>query len=134
MRYYCNCCGADWPAEENEDAVVCPECGAEYDPDDESIIEKYNASGGRAPSHSDDDLLCEAGDRIDNAVHAALSSLCVNELDWDLSLIGPATEALEALLVARGIPTCHPWENENGNICYSLSEERCAHCPKVGCA
>ena len=40
MRYYCNCCGADWSAEENEEVVVCPECGAEYDPDDESIIEK----------------------------------------------------------------------------------------------
>ena len=41
-RLYCNCCGADWPDGESEEVVECPECGVEYDPDEESIIRRYS--------------------------------------------------------------------------------------------
>lgn len=38
-KYYCNCCGEDFTSD-NKD-VVCPNCGCEYDEDNDNI-EKYN--------------------------------------------------------------------------------------------
>lgn len=45
-RFYCNCCGEEWTASGNitdGTEVECPNCGALYDRDDESIIESFNA-------------------------------------------------------------------------------------------
>ena len=36
---YCNCCGTEFDV--TDDPVVCPECGAEYDPDRPNIVELY---------------------------------------------------------------------------------------------
>lgn len=80
--------------------------------------------------HPDDDLLCEAGDIIENAVYQAIQSLCPVKLEWDMALIGPTADAIEAVLKKHGKPTCRPWEDENQNICYSLEKERCAHCTR----
>lgn len=79
----------------------------------------------------DDDLLCEAGDRIDNAVFEAIMSIAhhVKKLDWDMSLIGPVSDFIERLLTERGISTCHPWQDENECICYATSD-RCKYCEK----
>lgn len=79
---------------------------------------------------SDDDLLCEAGDTIDNAVQDLLNALSVTPVEWDMSLIAQVKNAAESILKARNIPVCIPWENEDGHICYSLPNERCAHCPR----
>lgn len=49
--------------------------------------------------------------------------------NWDMSIIGPTTDALENLLIEHHIPTCHPWEDEDETICY-LSDDRCPHCQK----
>lgn len=45
-KFYCNCCGEEWTVADNitdESEVECPNCGALYDPDNESIIESFNA-------------------------------------------------------------------------------------------
>lgn len=45
-RFYCNCCGADWSIDDIISAdtqIECPDCGALYDEDDETVIESYNS-------------------------------------------------------------------------------------------
>ena len=104
----------------------------------------------------DNDLLAEAGDRIDNAVFAFI---CVNALPegllsdatneakeaagehslqedaddglplrWDMAAIGPVPDYLETALSARfRINTCHPWQDDTECICYA-TDERCPYC------
>ena len=79
---------------------------------------------------SDDDLLCEAGDILDNAAHDLIVALSAAPVEWDMSLIAKVKDAVENVLKANNIPVCVPWENEDGHICYSLPNERCAHCPR----
>lgn len=77
----------------------------------------------------DDNLLCEAGDIIDNAVFEAIQSIAhkKEQLEWDMSLIGEVSDFIETLLAERGINTCHPWQDEDECICYATSE-RCGYC------
>jgi DNA-directed RNA polymerase subunit RPC12/RpoP len=48
IKYHCNCCGHDFYESESsqnhifDDEVVCPNCGAYYDEEDETYIERYN--------------------------------------------------------------------------------------------
>ena len=79
---------------------------------------------------SDDNLLCEAGDVIDNAAFDLLSALSSEKLEWDMQIIGEVVNAVEGILKQFNIPCCRPWQNENEHICYSLPNERCAHCPR----
>lgn len=79
----------------------------------------------------DDNLLCEAGDKIDNAVFAAISAVAHKYIDWDMNIIGEVTDFIESALSSRGIEICHPWQDWDGNICYS-SEERCTYCKRGG--
>lgn len=79
---------------------------------------------------TNDDLLCDAGDKIDNASHAALCALAAVPVEWDMSKIAEVNDAIISILQKHGIPTCHPWENGEGIICYA-TEDRCIHCKKV---
>ena len=76
----------------------------------------------------DDDLLCEAGDTLDNAAHSLIVALSAVPVEWDMSLIAQVKDAVAGILKGRNIPVCIPWENEDEHICYSLPDERCAHC------
>lgn len=78
---------------------------------------------------SDEDLLCEAGDEIDNAAHAVICALAAVSVEWDMAKIAEVTDAVENILRQHNIPVCHPWEDENGIICYA-TENRCAYCKK----
>lgn len=80
---------------------------------------------------NDNNLLCEAGDRIDNAVFSAIQELAHDggSLEWDMSIIGEVSDFIEDLLAEKGIATCHPWQDGSENICYSTSE-RCKHCQR----
>lgn len=80
---------------------------------------------------ADPDLLCSAGDEIDNAVFKAIFSLCPSKssLEWDMSLIGAATDALESVMEQYGLAVCHPWQDEDETICY-CTEDRCTHCTR----
>lgn len=131
---------------------------------------------------TDSDLLCEAGDRIDNAVFDyisatlrkqptadALKSAFVEMLadktvaipqslldrepdfakrldatlkfhgvtpgpdgsiEWNMGPIGDLTDILENAMAKAGLPTCHPFEDEDECICYA-SESRCNYCKKA---
>ena len=80
----------------------------------------------------DEDFLCEQGDKIDNAVYAAICALCSGDKpEWDMALIGPATEALAEAMERHGLTVCHPWLNENEDICYSLPHDRCGYCNRT---
>lgn len=76
----------------------------------------------------DDDLLCEAGDTLDNAADSLIVALSAAPVGWDMSLIAQVKDAVAGILKGRNIPVCIPWENEDGHICYSLPGERCTHC------
>lgn len=80
----------------------------------------------------DDDLLCESGDRIDNAVFEAIKSIAHDgeKLEWDMSLIGPVNDFIEGLLTERGIDACYPWQDEDECICYATSD-RCKYCERT---
>lgn len=93
--------------------------------------QKGNTSSyGPTEPVSDDNLLCEAADAIDNAAHALLTVLSAVPMEWNTSLIAKVVDAAEAILKAANIPACRPWEDEDQHICYSLPDERCAHCPR----
>ena len=79
----------------------------------------------------DDDLLCSAGDEIDNAVFAAILSLSPSENrpEWDMSLIGEATDAIESVMERHGLKVCRPWQDEDETICY-CTEDRCKYCTR----
>lgn len=79
--------------------------------------------------HPDSDLLCISSDRIDNAAFAALQSLTLQKLAWDMSVIAQAIDAIEGILKKQDIPVCLPWEDEDCNICYTLPD-RCSHCTR----
>lgn len=79
----------------------------------------------------DDDLLCKQGDEIYYAVYGAICALSPGEKpEWDMSVIGPATDALVSTMEDHGLATCYPWQDENEDICYSLPDDRCEHCQR----
>lgn len=51
-------------------------------------------------------------------------------IPWDMSVIGEMTDFLETQLKATGIHTCHPFEDEDGCICYAC-EDRCVYCTRA---
>ncbi len=79
----------------------------------------------------DPDLLCSAGDEIDNAVFAAILSISPpeNRPEWSMSIIGEATDAIESVMKRHGLKVCCPWQDEDENICYD-TEDRCKHCTR----
>lgn len=79
---------------------------------------------------ADDDWLCDASDKIDDASYVALCALAAVPVEWDMEKIALVNEAIEDILSRFKIPTCHPWENGEGNICYA-TEDRCIYCKKV---
>lgn len=119
----------------------CTKCGA---CGDEGYTEKFDAHYKvqdekgyavefeplRLEPMCDDDLLCEAGDVVDNAVQDLLNALSAVPVEWDMSLIAQMKDAAEAVMKSHGIPVCIPWEDEDQHICYSLADERCAYCPR----
>lgn len=80
----------------------------------------------------DSDLLCAAGDEVGNAVFAAILSLSASENrpEWDMSIIGAATDAIESVMEQHGLKVCRPWEDQDEVICYQ-TEDRCSHCSRV---
>lgn len=76
-----------------------------------------------------EDLLCEAGDIIDNAAFALLNALSPEHIDWDMSVIAEITDAVEGIMERRGLKTCRPWFDADGAICYE-SEDRCKYCTR----
>ena len=74
-----------------------------------------------------EELLCDENDRIDNAVWNAISSMVVGEIEWDMALIGPVEDFIEKILTMKGIPVCHPWEDEDGVLC-CCGQDSCPHC------
>lgn len=79
----------------------------------------------------DDDLLCTAGDEIDNAVFRAIFALSPPQsgLEWDKSLIGEAADAIKSVMERHGLKACHPWQNEDGTICYRTGDH-CSYCTR----
>jgi hypothetical protein len=119
----------------------CPSCGASGDEGYTDVFDKHynveDASGNDVefvPADpvpvADDSLLNEADDVIDNAAFNLLSALSVDKLRWNMALISELTDAAKAILATRKINVCHPWEDEDGHICYSLKDNRCAYCPR----
>ena len=78
-----------------------------------------------------DNFLCSRGDDIDNAVFDAIKTVAhaPEGVEWDMSIIAPVTQCIEDVLIKRGINTCHPWQDDDENICY-FTEDRCSHCTK----
>lgn len=76
-----------------------------------------------------EDLLCDAGDIIDNAAFDLLNALSPERIDWDMSVIAEITDAAERIMERRGLKTCRPWLDADGVICYE-SEDRCKYCTR----
>lgn len=120
----------------------CPHCGTHGDEGFDKVFDGQHYNVYDADGHEitilppvgtpvpDDDLLCEAGDEIDNAVFDAICAMTVKKPEWDMSIIGEVEDAIEEILKRHNIPVCRPWENEDGHICHSIPEERCKHCPR----
>lgn len=119
----------------------CTKCGACGDEGYSDVFNSHysvqNADGNGVEFEpfpvepaSDDGLLCEAGDILDNAAHSLITALSAVPVEWDMSLIASVKAAVERILVTKNIPVCIPWENEDQHICYSLPDERCAHCQR----
>lgn len=81
--------------------------------------------------HQDNSLLCTAGDEIDNAVFAAILSLSPsdNRPEWQMSLIGEATDAIKSVMENHGLKVCHPWQDEGKTVCYR-TEDHCTYCTR----
>lgn len=110
--------------------------------DDKLIVGEmaYTPSDEEWKSH-DDDLLMEAGDRIDNAVaYAVITFMPKGKVDWNtgawnMGVIGDVEDAICAKLESEGFGSCHPWQGEDDDseepfICYSRCEEKCEYCPR----
>lgn len=41
MKYYCNCCGTEFESPEEKGIIKCPNCGCEYDEENEAYIERF---------------------------------------------------------------------------------------------
>lgn len=74
-----------------------------------------------------DTLLCEHNGMIDNAVWEAITSMAAGELEWDMEIIGRVEEFIEKILDLKGIPVCHPWEDEDEVLC-CCGEDSCPVC------
>ena len=55
----------------------------------------------------------------------------VSDLDWDITIIGDVTDAIESELKLQNIPVCRPWQDDQEHICWS-TPERCEWCSR-GC-
>ena len=77
--------------------------------------------------HQNDEFLCSQNDLIDNSVFDAIQSVAYNKIDWNMELIGEVTMCIEKVLTEHKIPICHPWQDDDENICYS-TEDRCEYC------
>ena len=79
----------------------------------------------------DNDLLCAAGDEINNAVFKAILSLSTSKtrIEWDPSIIEEATDAIKSVMERHGLKVYHPWKEEDGTICYSTGEH-CSYCTR----
>lgn len=142
---------------------------------DEYLPVKYDIE-----PQSDEDLLCDAGDSIDNAVFAVIESIATGssegvdisamtediidamtldethkchpavnaviislikaamynhnipkgqEPEWDMSVIGDATDMIETFLETQGLHVCRPWQDDEECICWSTNE-RCPWCTR----
>lgn len=50
----------------------------------------------------------ERNDTIDNAVFDCIKILAEKEVEWDMSLIGEATDSLKEVMLEHGIVVRHP--------------------------
>lgn len=78
---------------------------------------------------SDEAFLCDKCEDIYNEVFCAMNSLCADELEWNISLIGDVTSFIENYLTEKGFNVCYPFQDGDGNICYA-SSDRCKYCKK----
>mgnify|MGYP006897807703 CR=1 FL=1 len=77
----------------------------------------------------DEDLLCSQNEVIYNAVYNAICALSPDtKPEWDMAVIGEATDSIVEIMQKMNLETCYPWQNENEDICYSQQAERCAYC------
>lgn len=65
-----------------------------------------------------DNFLTDRNDIIDNAVYQLILTLTdktEDELEWDMSIIGDVTLAIESVLARHDITICHPYHEEDEN-------------------
>ncbi len=80
----------------------------------------------------DEDMLCDVNGSIYDLVYRAIQALTDGDApEWDMGLIAETTDAITDVMEQHGIPVCYPWEDEEGNICYSDDDERCSHCTRI---
>lgn len=76
-----------------------------------------------------EDLLCEAGDIIDNAAFDLLNTMSPERIDRDMSVVAEVADAAERIMELRGLKTCRPWLDADEVVCYK-SEDRCKYCTR----
>jgi len=78
-------------------------------------------------------FLTNKNDVIDGTVFEAIRSLIQDgdNVEWNMQIIGEVTDTIESMLIERGFETCHPWYDEDENICYKV--DRCVYCKVVNC-
>lgn len=109
-------------------ACMCGEDGAEG-----AVINAMKALA-YDPAQVGSASLDGIADAVKEAMESMRGTASANGFDvcdpkWDMAIIGETEDAIEAALGRLGIPACHPFEDDDGNICYSLGpDDRCAHC------
>lgn len=79
-----------------------------------------------------DDFSIEKNDDIDNAAYELLQSLAVNEIDWDMEMIGDVVEFVKEYLEEKHIPVCHPYYDvttDKDIPCYRSGDCHVEECP-----
>ena len=78
-------------------------------------------------------LLCERGDIIDNAIYNMILEITGKTdigLPWDMSIISPIADAAQSTLASHGIHICRPYYEGDDEIpCYKVADCECAACP-----
>lgn len=77
-------------------------------------------------------LLCERGDIIDNAVYNMLLEVTgkpESDLPWDMAVIGPVADVVESTLASHGIHICRPYYADDEIPCYKVADCECTACP-----
>lgn len=79
-----------------------------------------------------ENLLCERGDIIDNAVYKMLLEITgkpESELPWDMAMIGPIADAAQSTLASHGVHICRPYYADDEIPCYKVHNCECPACP-----
>ncbi len=142
IPYYCGAC----QDAASEDELICMEqemCGLECplggdetnDCADCAYAGDYHFLDGECVRRDDsgfDDFSVERNDMIDSAAFELLQSLAINEIDWDMEMIGDVVEFVKEYLEERQIPVCNPYYDvatDKDVPCYLNGDCCTAECP-----